>query len=123
MSVTVRRPAVAESAARPVRYLILRLTGVLLAVLVVGHLVVTHVVTDVADTDANFIAQRWSSALWLAWDGLLLACALAHAAAGVWSAIDDYGGARRRGWRWTLLAATAALFGLGLYTIARAVYG
>lgn len=95
-------------------YLLVRVTGVLLAVLVTGHFAATHIVNDVAATDASFIAQRWSSALWVTWDALLLACALAHGASGVWVAIDDYARPRkRRPWRALLVAGTTVLFALG----------
>ncbi|MQA81567.1 MAG: succinate dehydrogenase hydrophobic membrane anchor protein [Streptosporangiales bacterium] len=95
-------------------YLVVRVTGVLLAVLVTGHFAVTHIVDDVAETDASFVAVRWSSALWLVWDALLLACALAHGASGVWIAVDDYATPRRRRpWRALLVALTTVLFGLG----------
>jgi succinate dehydrogenase hydrophobic anchor subunit len=107
-----------------VTYLMVRLTGVLLAVLVIGHLVVTHVVTDVAHTDANFIAKRWGSALWVTWDALMLAAALAHAGAGIWAAVEDY--AReptlRHRLHVTVIAVTVALFVFGAYVIAKAVY-
>lgn len=95
-------------------YLVVRVTGVLLAVLVTGHFAVTHIVDDVAETDASFIAVRWSSALWVVWDALLLACALAHGASGVWIAIDDYvTPRRRRPWRGFLVAVSSVLFALG----------
>jgi succinate dehydrogenase hydrophobic anchor subunit len=105
-------------------YLLVRLTGLVLAVLVIGHLIVTHVVTDVAGTDAGFIAKRWGSALWLAWDWLMLAAALAHAGAGVWVAIDDYSrpAARRRRMHQFLLGVLLVLFALGTFGIAKAIY-
>ncbi|MBO0829290.1 MAG: hypothetical protein J2P24_16065, partial [Streptosporangiales bacterium] len=90
------------------------LTGLLLAVLVTGHFAVTHIVHDVSTTDASFVAHRWSSVLWVVWDGLLLACALVHGASGVWVAVDDYVDVRRRRpWRSALVAVTTLLFALG----------
>lgn len=100
--------------ARTFGYLLVRVTGVLLAVLVTGHFVVTHIVTDVADTDASFVTARWGDALWLTWDALLLACALAHGASGIWVAVDDYvSPRRRRPWRVLLVAVTAVAFAIG----------
>lgn len=106
------------------RYALIRMTGLLLSVLVLGHLVVTHVTTDVASTDASFVTRRWSSALWLAWDSTMLAAALGHAAAGIGLAVEDYlpDGRLRRGLRRGLMALTGALFVLGSYAIARAIY-
>ena len=64
-------------------WVLVRLTGLILTVLVLGHFALTHIIYDVAETDAAFIARRWSSALWLAWDWLMLAWAILHGAAGV----------------------------------------
>lgn len=100
--------------ARTFGYLLVRVTGVLLAVLVTGHFAVTHIVNDVAETDASFVAARWGGALWLTWDALLLACALTHGASGVWVAVDDYvSPCRRRPWRVLLVAVTAVVFAIG----------
>jgi succinate dehydrogenase hydrophobic anchor subunit len=101
-------------------YLTIRLTGLLLAVLVLGHFALTHVVTDVADADAGFIARRWGTALWIAWDWLMLAAALVHGAAGVWIAIEDYTPDRRRRRRRqaALTGSCAVLLALGTLTLA-----
>lgn len=98
-----------------VRYLVIRVTGVLLAVLALGHFAVTHIATDVAATDSAFIARRWSSLLWLLWDAMLLACALAHAAAGLVAAVRDYRSdpAAQRRWISALTGLSAVLFLIG----------
>jgi succinate dehydrogenase hydrophobic anchor subunit len=77
-------------------FVVMRVTAVLLAVLVVGHFAVTHVVNDVASTGASFAVRRWSSALWLAWDSTMLATALAHAGCGAWLVVDELAPAPRR---------------------------
>jgi succinate dehydrogenase hydrophobic anchor subunit len=76
-------------------FLIIRATAVVLAVLVLGHFAVTHVVNDVAETGSSFVLRRWSSALWLAWDWTMLAAALAHAGTGLWLLIDEAAPAAR----------------------------
>jgi len=122
----VRHAAAPPSGARRARvatYLTVRLTGLILAVLVLGHFALTHFITDVADADAAFIARRWGSALWLAWDGTMLTAALAHGAAGVWIAIEDYTAdpVRRRRVLAVLVAGTALLLALGWITLAVAI--
>jgi succinate dehydrogenase hydrophobic anchor subunit len=110
---------------RALTYLAVRLTGVLLAVLVLGHFAVTHIVTDVAQTDAQFIARRWSSALWVAWDVTMLLAAFAHGVAGVLVSIADYVPdvrARRRRQR-ALIAIVTALVAIGLVVIWRLTSG
>lgn len=71
-------------------HLVIRTTGVLLAVLALGHFAVTHIVNDVAATGSSFIARRWSSALWVVWDGLLLICALVHVGTASVAVVRDY---------------------------------
>lgn len=118
------RPA-GSRRARVATYLTVRVTGLILAVLVLGHFAMTHVVTDVAEADAGFIADRWGSALWLAWDGTMLTAALAHGAAGAWIAIEDYTAdrVRRRRWLAALGAGTALLLAVGWATLAVAILG
>jgi succinate dehydrogenase / fumarate reductase membrane anchor subunit len=75
-------------------FIVMRTTAVLLAVLVLGHFALTHIVTDVSDTGSSFVLRRWSSALWLAWDWTMLAAALAHGGAGAWLVIEEQAGGR-----------------------------
>jgi succinate dehydrogenase hydrophobic anchor subunit len=104
-------------------YLVLRLTGLALAVLVLGHFALTHVITDVAQTGSDFVGRRWASVVWVAWDWAMLGAALAHGGAGLWIVIDDYtrdAARRRRGHR-VLVAGCAALWTLGSALIAVAI--
>ncbi|WP_255948137.1 hypothetical protein [Streptomyces odontomachi] len=112
-------PAPAKGVPRhAIPYLLIRLTGVLLAVLVCGHFVVVHFATDVAATNATFVARRWSQALWITWDALMLAAALLHGALGLNTALADYSsGRRRRVLRAVLYAVTVALFVFGAVVI------
>jgi succinate dehydrogenase hydrophobic anchor subunit len=112
------RPAVAGRS-----WLLIRLTGLLLSVLVLGHLLAVHLLTDVAHTTSSFVLRRWSTALWVGWDGTMLTAALAHGAAGVWTVARDHtqAGPRRRAVLIALLLTTLALAGLGWYTIAAVV--
>jgi succinate dehydrogenase hydrophobic anchor subunit len=104
-------------------FVLIRTTAVLLAVLVLGHFAVTHVVTDVADTGSSFVLRRWSSALWLVWDWTMLATALAHAGAGLWLIVDEQApGAKARRLLHVGIASTAALL-LTVGTAALAVAG
>ena len=115
------QPAV-PAAAGP-SWLLLRLTGLLLSVLVLGHLLAVHLLTDVAHTTSSFVLRRWSTALWTGWDGTMLTAALAHGAAGTWSVLRDHlrPAPRRRAALIALLLITLALAGLGWYTIAAVV--
>lgn len=107
------------------RYLTIRVTGVMLAVLALGHYGLTHIVNDVAETDSSFIARRWSSVLWVTWDGLLLGTTLLHAAAGLVAVVRDYRTrkASRRTWTIGLLGLTVVLLVIGAATITYGVLG
>jgi succinate dehydrogenase hydrophobic anchor subunit len=106
---------------RALAFVVIRLSGVLLAVLALGHFAMTHIVNDVAETDAQFIAERWRSALWITWDVTMLLAAFVHGVAGVWTAIADHTpdrNARRRRQR-GVAALGVALVAVGLVVIIR----
>lgn len=103
-------------------FLVMRGTAVALAVLVLGHFAVTHLVNDVAETGSSFVLQRWSSALWLAWDWTMLAAALAHAGTGIWLLIEEQAPVRSRRLLHRGLAATVAVL-LAVGTTVLAVAG
>jgi succinate dehydrogenase hydrophobic anchor subunit len=104
-------------------FLLMRVTAVALAVLVLGHFAVTHLVNDVAETGSSFVLRRWSSALWLAWDWTMLAAALAHAGAGIWLLLDEQARAPRvRRLLQRALAATVGVL-LAVGTAALAIAG
>jgi succinate dehydrogenase hydrophobic anchor subunit len=115
-------PRRSDGRARIGSFVLVRLTGLALTILVLGHFALTHIVNDVADTDSAFVARRWGSALWVTWDWLMLVAAVAPGAAGVWVAIDDYTpeiAARRRRHR-LLLGLSALALALGTITIVTA---
>ena len=118
--VPVRPP----SSGRLFYYVMVRVTGLMLAVLLLGHFAVTHIITDVAETGSDFVARRWSSVLWLLWDWTMLTAAMLHGAAGVWIAIEDYTPDRekRRRRQRLLVSISTLLFALGLVVIAAAIF-
>ncbi|HEX3721778.1 MAG TPA: succinate dehydrogenase [Nitrolancea sp.] len=74
-----------------------RISGLLLIVLTITHLVIMHVVNNVSQIDFNFVAHRWGSPFWRSFDWLLLFLALLHGFNGARLSVDDY--IRSRGWR------------------------
>ena len=97
----------------------MRLSGLALVFLALVHFAVTHIVNDVVDTDANFVANRWQNPLWRIFDWLLLALALAHGLNGLRWIVGDY--VRRPGLRRLVLGLiyglSGGLFALGTFTI------
>ena len=72
-------------------WLFMRLSGALLVVLVVTHLVVNLVMGDGIDqVDFAFVAGKWASPFWQVWDLLMLWLAMLHGTNGVRVIINDY---------------------------------
>lgn len=106
-------------------YITIRVTGVLLAGLALGHFALTHLLNDVAATNSSFIARRWGSVLWVAWDGLLLASALVHASAGLLAVVRDYRTrpASRRRWLAGLGGLILTIFVIGMVVLLYSALG
>lgn len=111
-----RRPARTARASRAT-YVLIRGTGLLLVVLALGHFALTHIITDVAETDGDFIARRWANVGWVVWDAALLMAALAHAGAGLRAIFRDYAPSRHRTYFGVAVAVLALFFALGSATL------
>jgi succinate dehydrogenase / fumarate reductase membrane anchor subunit len=97
-------------------WVFMRVSGILLLVLAVGHVLIMHVVGEGVDrVDFGFVALRWQSMFWRTWDWLMLSLALVHGVNGLRMVTLDY--VRRAGVRgvinglWTVIGI--ALFALG----------
>lgn len=72
-------------------WLFMRLSGVVLVVLVIGHLLIQLVLDGgVSKIGFAFVAGRWASPFWQAWDLLMLWLAMLHGANGMRTIINDY---------------------------------
>ena len=90
---------------RPIRgfelwaWLFMRLSGIVLLFLAVGHVLIMHVFEEGVDrVDFAFIQLRWASLFWKSWDWLMLVLALLHGVNGLRMIVLDYvrpAGARR----------------------------
>lgn len=84
-------------------WVFMRVSGVLLLVLVFGHLFVNLMVGDgIKAIDFGFVAGKWASPFWQVWDLLMLWLAMIHGTNGVRTIINDY--AERSGTRLVLKA-------------------
>ena len=92
-------------------WVFMRGSGILLLVLVFGHLFVNLMLGEgIHAIDFAFVAGKWSSPFWQVWDLLMLWLAQLHGFNGVRTIINDY--TERDGTRWVLkglLVASAAL--------------
>ncbi|MFZ5919057.1 MAG: succinate dehydrogenase, hydrophobic membrane anchor protein [Chloroflexota bacterium] len=92
-------------------WLFMRVSGVLMAFMVVGHVVIMHIINHVEDITYTFAAARLANPFWRIYDLILLGLALIHGLNGVRTVLDDY--VHSRGWRvvaMTLLWTLGALF-------------
>jgi succinate dehydrogenase / fumarate reductase membrane anchor subunit len=72
-------------------WLFMRVSGVVLLFLAVGHVLIMHVFdTGVSRVDFEFVALRWESPFWRTWDWALLVLALVHGVNGLRIVVQDY---------------------------------
>jgi succinate dehydrogenase / fumarate reductase membrane anchor subunit len=72
-------------------WVFMRASGVLLLVLIFGHLFVNLMVGEgVHAIDFAFVGGKWSSPFWQVWDLLMLWLAMFHGTNGVRTIINDY---------------------------------
>ena len=101
-------------------WLFMRLSGIVLVVLVIGHLLIQLVLDGgVSKIGFAFVAGRWASPFWQTWDLLMLWLAMLHGTNGLRTIINDY--TRRDGTRVALkgllYTATAITIALGTLVI------
>jgi len=80
----------------------MRLSGILLLGLALGHLVIMHVLHGVEAIDGQFVLGRLANPVWQVYDWLLLTLALLHGFNGLRIIVDDY--VHAPAWRMTLQA-------------------
>lgn len=106
-----RRPAARRSNFELYSWLFMRLSGLALVVLVLGHLFIMNILDGgVHRIDFAFVAGRWASPFWQFWDLSMLWLAQLHGGNGLRTIIDDY--ARKdttRFWLKILLYVSMAL--------------
>lgn len=78
-------------------WLFMRVSGILLLLLALGHLAIMHILNSVDEINFAFVAARWANPLWRLYDWLLLMLGLLHGFNGLRVMVDDY--VRAAGWR------------------------
>lgn len=70
----------------------MRISGLLLVVMALGHMLIMHVLVELAGHEINyvFITSRWGTPFWRIYDLLLLLLALVHGVNGTRIIIGDY---------------------------------
>lgn len=97
----------------------LRVSGLALVVLALGHIFITHYLNVPSETTTDFVLGRWRNPLWRTFDWLLLIAAMLHGLIGLRLSIDDYlHGAGMRVFAQSILWLLGFIFvGLGSVTI------
>ena len=101
-------------------WIYMRASGVVLVVLIFGHLFVNLVAGEgVKAIDFGFVGGKLSQPFWQIWDTLLLWLALIHGANGMRTIVNDYAATPlvRRIFKGALLASAVLLILLGTLVI------
>lgn len=121
LPLTVERPrsrARSRSNYELYSWIFMRVSGLLLIILVLGHLLIMNILDGgVQRINFGFVAGRWSSPFWQTWDLLMLWLAELHGTNGLRTIINDYATKNSsRFWLKTLLY-TSALVIMALGTL------
>ncbi|KTR85936.1 succinate dehydrogenase hydrophobic membrane anchor subunit [Leucobacter chromiiresistens] len=125
MSLTIDTPRAATPAKKRTNWekwgwVYMRVSGVLLVVLVFGHLFSNLMIGDgVHAIDFGFVGGKLSQPFWKVWDTLLLWLALIHGANGMRTIVNDYVSRPRlaKGFKLALFLSAALLILLGTIVI------
>lgn len=72
-------------------WLFMRISGLVLLFLALGHLLVMHLMgTGAERINFGFVAVRWQNPAWRTWDWMLLMLALIHGINGLRVVVQDY---------------------------------
>lgn len=71
-------------------FLFMRISGILLLMLAVGHVLIQHVLTTSTSLTLQVVADTWNSWGWKAYDMLLLVFAITHGFNGLRNVLEDY---------------------------------
>jgi succinate dehydrogenase / fumarate reductase membrane anchor subunit len=72
----------------------MRISGLLLVFLALGHLFITHILNNVENINYEFVAGRWADPrvgfIWRLWDLVMINLAVMHGANGLRQILDEY---------------------------------
>jgi succinate dehydrogenase / fumarate reductase membrane anchor subunit len=86
----VKKPRPQRSDFERKAYAFMRVSGIALLLLAVGHMLLQHIFRDVHDLTLEVVAGIWRSWGWRAYDLLLLVFAITHAFNGLRNILEDY---------------------------------
>jgi succinate dehydrogenase / fumarate reductase membrane anchor subunit len=101
----------------------MRISGLILVLLALGHLFIVHILYNVETINYAFVADRWAAPrtgfLWRLWDLAMINLAVLHGFNGLRQILDEYivRPGRRVAMHTVIWVATALLIGMGSYAI------
>lgn len=98
---------------------LMRVSGLLLVVLAMGHFLIMHAVNSILDVDYQFVARRWAIPAWRIYDWFLLALSLLHGFNGLRVVVNEHvrAGAIRQAAQAGVAVAMAVFLALGTYVL------
>jgi len=88
-------------------WLFMRISGVVLLFLALGHLTIMHLINNIEVVNYDFVAARYMTPFWRTYDLVMLWLAMIHGTNGIRTLVDDYISAR--GWRLVSLSSLYVL--------------
>ena len=101
-----------ESGLELYAWIFMRISGLALLFLALGHLLIMHIIHNVDNIDFQFVAARYATPFWRTYDLLMLWFAMIHGVNGIRTVLVDY--ISPRGWR---VASLASLYVLGFVVL------
>lgn len=71
-------------------FMFMRMSGIALLVLAVGHILIQHVLNSSGNLSLQFVADQWNTWGWKAYDMFLLIFAITHGFNGLRNVLEDY---------------------------------
>jgi succinate dehydrogenase / fumarate reductase membrane anchor subunit len=102
-----------ESGLELYAWMFMRVSGVMLLFLALGHLLIMHIINNVDNIDFLFVARRYATPFWRTYDLVMLWLALIHGLNGIRTLVGDY--VRPKGWQ---VATLASLYVFGFILLA-----
>lgn len=115
---TIPRKVQVQTNFENLAYFFMRMSGISLLLLAVGHIFVQLILNDVHNLTLIFVQQQWDAWGWKAYDMLLLIFALAHGLNGLRNILGDYVHNPRR-----MQIVSYVLLGFFIITVIVAGYG
>lgn len=84
-------------------WLFMRISGVVLLFMALGHLTIMHIINNIEVINYAFVAKRFATPFWRTYDLVMLWLAMIHGVNGIRTLVEDYISAR--GWRLVSLAS------------------